>query len=190
MLLASFSSAVAALAAPVAAADEGGFDPFELAPGATLWTWLIFLVGMVAAWKFVFGPITTALDSRDQEVESARQAAEDTRREAEARIAEAKAELEQARIEGRRLVEEATSRAEKQGQEALAQARAEADRQLAQARAEIEASKQRALIEIRNEVVSLAIQGAGKILERDVDDEAHRKFVDEFVGSVGGGVKA
>ena len=166
-------------------AAEGGFNPFELALGATFWTWVVFLLALIPSWKFVFGPIVAALDSRDQEVEQAKQKAEETHRQAQAEIEAAKAELDKARAEGRRMVEEATTRAEKQGQEALAQARAEADRQLQRAREEIDASKQRALLEIRKEVVNLAVQGAGKILERNVDVEANRKLVDEFVASMG-----
>jgi F-type H+-transporting ATPase subunit b len=168
------------------AAAEGGFQPFEVAWGASFWTWVVFVLALFPAWKMVFGPIVAALDTRDQEVEKAKQAAEDAARQAEQQIAAAKAELEKARAESRRLVEEATSRAEKQGQEALEKARAEADRQIVQARAEIESSKQRALMEIRTEVVDLAIQSAGKILSREVDSDSNRKLVDDFVGSVGG----
>ena len=174
---------------PVLALASGGqdFNIFEIAYGATFWTWVVFLVAMIPAWNLVFGPIVKALDTRDQEVETAKKTAEETRQQAEAQIAEAKAELEKARAEGRRMVEEATARAEKQGQEALAKAKAEAERELQRAREEIDASKQRALTEIRAEVVNLAIAGAGKILQKDVDDDAHRKFVGDFVGNVGGG---
>lgn len=174
-------SALATLWAAVPAPAEGGFNPFEFAPGATIWTWVIFLLSLPVMWKFVFGPITSALADRDQQVVDAAKAAEDAKRDAEQAVAAAQTELEQARAEGKRMVSEAVARAERQGQEERAKAKAEAQQQLEKAREEIDAEKRRALLEIRKEVVELAIQSAGQILHRDVDDEVHRNFVGEFV---------
>jgi F-type H+-transporting ATPase subunit b len=168
-----------------AATEGGGFNPFEFAQGATFWTVVIFLLALVPMRKFVFGPITAALDERDRKVDEALAAAERARREAEEQTAATRAELEKARVEAKAMVQEATSRAERQAQEELARARAEAERQLQRARQEIDAQKQKALEEIRREVVDLAIGSAGAILRRDVDDEAHRRFVTEFVSNAG-----
>ena len=167
-------------------AEGGGFNPFEFTEGATFWTWVIFLLSLPVMWKFVFGPITKNLSERDQQVIDAAKAAEQARLEAEKAVAAARQELEQARAEGKRMVHEATARAERQAQEAQAQARAEAERQLQKVREDIEAEKRRALVEIRREVVDLAIASAGRILERDVDDDAHRKLVGGFLEDMGG----
>ncbi len=167
-------------------APEGGdFDPFQWVPGAAFWTILIFVLALVPMWKFVFGPITKALDERDRKVEEALAAADKAKREAETQTAATRAELEKARQEARTMVQEATARAERQAQEELARARAEADRQLQQARTEIEAQKRKALEEIRREVVELAVGSAGAILRRDVDDDAHRRMVTDFLGGRG-----
>lgn len=170
-----------------ASGGDGTFNPFEFAAGASFWTIVIFLLALVPMWKFVFGPITKALDERDRKVDDAIAAAEQARREAEEQTQKTLAELESARREARETVATATARAERQAQEELAKARAEAERQLQQARQEIDAEKTRALEEIRREVVDLAIGSAGKILQRDIDDDAHRKLVDDFLTSAGGG---
>ena len=68
-----------------------------------------------------------------------------------------------------------------ENQEAIDAAKAEADRQREQARADIDAEKRRALMEIREEVVNLAISSAGKVLRQDVDDDAHRRLVNDFL---------
>jgi F-type H+-transporting ATPase subunit b len=169
----------------VAMPAEGGFDPFEFAGGATFWTWVIFLLSLPVMWKFVFQPITAALVERDERVIEAAQAAEAAKREAELAVADARNELEKARAEGRRMVQEATARAERQGQDERNKAKAEAQAQLEKAREEIEGEKRRALMEIRQEVVDLAIRSAGRILERDVDDDAHRKMVGSFLEDLG-----
>ena len=166
--------------------EGGGFDPFEFASGAGFWTIVIFLLALVPMWKFVFGPITAALDERDRKVDEALAAAERAKREAEQQTAATRAELEKARAEAKAMVHEAISRAERQAQEELSRARVEADRQLQKASAEIEAQKQKALEELRREVVGLAIGSAGAILRRDVDDDAHRRFVADFVAGAGG----
>ena len=173
--------ALTTLMVAMPAPAEGGFNPFEFAPGATIWTWAIFLLSLPVMWKFVFGPITSALAERDQKVVDAAKAAEDAKREAERAVAAAQTELEQARSEGKRMVQEAVARAERQGQEERTKAKAEAQQQLDKAREEIEAEKRRALLEIRREVVDLAIASAGQILHRNVDDETHRGLVTDFM---------
>jgi len=165
-------------------ASGGGFNPFEFAGGATFWTWVIFLGSLVPMWKFVFGPITKALSERDAKVENAIKAADEARRKSEEQAAAAKVELDRARSDAKRMVDEATTRAERQAQESLAKAKEEAERQLKRARDEIAAEKQKALAEIRKEVVDLTIQSTGRLLRRDVNDEAHKKVVNDFLRSL------
>ena len=163
------------------AASEGGFNPFHPAAGAAFWTWVIFLLSLPVMWKFVFGPITKGLSARDEQVVQAARSAEEAKKEAERAAQNAHAQLEQARSEGKRMVQEAVTRAERQAQEAQKAAKVEAERQLQKAREDIEAEKRRALLEIRQEVVDLAISSAGRILQRELDDEAHRTMVSGFL---------
>lgn len=157
----------------------------EFHPGAALWTWIAFLVALPVMWKMVYGPITAALEERDRKVEDSIAAAETARKEAEQRMAEAKAELDKARAESKRMVEEAVARAERQAAEAQRQAEERMKAQQAKANAEIEAQKRAALQEIRNLAVDLTISATRKVLQQDVNDEAHRKMVRDFVGASG-----
>src|SRR3972149_588339 len=95
--------------------DESLSALWEFSPGAMIWTWAAFLLGLLVMWKYVYGPITTALEARDKKVEDAILAAEGARREAEAQMARAKTELEKAQADSKRCVEEAMARAERQG---------------------------------------------------------------------------
>ena len=67
-------------------AAEDGPKPLgallDFAPGAMIWTFLAFGVGLIFMWKFVYGPITAALEERDTKVEDAIKAAEVARQEA------------------------------------------------------------------------------------------------------------
>jgi F-type H+-transporting ATPase subunit b len=159
----------------------------EFAPGAMVWTWVAFAIGLVFMWKFVYGPITKALEDRDQKVEDSIKAAESAREKAEQQMALAKTELEKARADSRRMVEEATQNAERQAAEAMRQADERAKAELQKARDAIQAEKRSALQEIRAEAVALTMAATSKLLQANVDSEQNRKLVREFVSSASGG---
>ena len=157
----------------------------DFAPGAMIWTFVAFGLGLVVMWKFVYGPITTALEARDKKVEDAIVAADVARKEAEASMARAKAELEQAQQNGRRMVEEAMARAEKQAAEAVRAADERAKAELQKARDTIAAEKRQALQEIKALAVDLTIAATGKLLQQEVDATRNRPLVQQFVASAG-----
>ncbi|MCA8977390.1 MAG: F0F1 ATP synthase subunit B [Planctomycetes bacterium] len=155
----------------------------EFAPGAMIWTWVAFVIGLIFMWKFVYGPITKALEDRDQKVEDSIKAAEVARQQAEAQMAKAKAELEKAQADSRRMVEEAMARAERQAADAVRAADERAKAELQKARDTIAGEKQKALQEIRAEAVALTIAATGQLLQQKVDDEQNRKLVEGFLQS-------
>ena len=144
----------------------------DFAPGATIWTVAAFLVGLVFMWKFVYGPITSALEERDTKVEDAIKAAEVARQEAEAQMAQANA---------KRMVEDAMGRAERQAAEAVREADERAKAELQKARETIEAEKRQAVQEIRSIAVDLTISAAGKLLGQEVDAAKNKPLVEQFV---------
>lgn len=162
----------------------------EFAPGAMIWTFLAFGIGLLVMWKFVYGPITTALEARDRKVEDSITAAEVARKEAEAQMARAKTELEKAQADARRMVDEAVARAERQAAELARAADERAKAELQKARDTIAAEKRQALQEIKALAVDLTIAATGKLLQQEVDAAKNRPLVQQFVAaadrSVGG----
>jgi F-type H+-transporting ATPase subunit b len=55
---------------------------------------------------------------------------------------------------------------------------------LERARREIEAEKVNAVAEMRREAIDLAIAGAGKVIEKNLDEQSNRKIVDNFLASI------
>ena len=55
---------------------------------------------------------------------------------------------------------------------------------LDRARREIETEKQRAISEMRREAIELAIAGASKVIEKNLDDQSNRKIVESFLSSI------
>jgi F-type H+-transporting ATPase subunit b len=55
---------------------------------------------------------------------------------------------------------------------------------LERARREIESEKTRAIADLRREAVDLAIAGAGKVIEKNLDDDSNRRIVESFLSSI------
>jgi len=74
--------------------------------------------------------------------------------------------------------------AEKAREEILARARAEHEELIARARREIAAEREKALAELRGEAVELSLAAASKVLERNLDSEADRRLVRDYLDSL------
>jgi F-type H+-transporting ATPase subunit b len=168
--------------ATLAAAGEGAFNPLDQEAGGNfLWTWIIFLLALPVIWKLVMGPITRALEERDDRVNTTISAAERASQEAERARAEVEVRLGEAQTGAAKLLSEARERGEEREREILETARREAEALLTRARTEINAAREQALMAIRDEVVDLSMQAAGRVLERQVDSADDRRLVESYV---------
>ena len=168
------------------ASEGGGFNPLELTQlGNALWTWVIFLVALPVIWKVVMGPITSALEERDEHVQRSIAAAETASSEAEAARAQVEVKLGEAQAEAAKLLAEARERAEVREREILENAKQEASTMVEAARASIRAEQDKALDTIRKQVVDLSLNAATRVLERNVGGEDDRRFVEGLITSAG-----
>lgn len=146
---------------------------------------LVMAVGFLIVYfilkKFAFGPVSQMFEERAktiqrqlEEAEQKRVAMEKMRDDYEQRIA-------QIEEEARARIAEAVKEAQAARDEMLAQAREQAERIVARGKEEIEREKNKALVEIRDQVVDLAILTASKIIERELDEHAHRELIDDVI---------
>jgi F-type H+-transporting ATPase subunit b len=89
--------------------------------------------------------------------------------------------MDDARRQTAEIVGRGQKDAERLVEEAKQTAREESEKLLAQARGQIEQETRSALAEVRGTVADLAIAAAGKLLEKNVDDESNRTLVDQYV---------
>jgi F-type H+-transporting ATPase subunit b len=140
-----------------------------------------FIVLIVLLTYFLYRPITRMLDERSQRIQESLAAAE----RAQADVARADREREELLASTRReigeLMAQAQSTAERIQAEARTSAQQEAQRIVETARQEAEAERAQAMAELRREVASLAVLAAERIIKRDLDEQAHRQLVDEFL---------
>ena len=173
------------LAAPALAQEEAPkADLLSPSYGLMAWTLIIFVVLALILSRFAFGPITAAVRAREKALEEAISAAKRDREEAARLLAEHRAALDASRGEAQKLIADARVAAERVRAELVEQAHAEQASMLERARQEIESEKVRAVADLRREAVDLAIAGAGKVIERNLDQASNRQLVENFLASV------
>jgi F-type H+-transporting ATPase subunit b len=182
----SLCALLAVSAAPLAAQNEPSASSNILTPngGLMVWTLVIFLILLFVLGKFAFGPITEQVRKREQALTDALESAKHDREEAAKLLAEQRRQLEAARDEGQKLIAEARGAADRSRQELVNQARAQQAEILERTREEIRAERDKAIAELRREAVDLAILGAGKVIEKNLDDRTNRELVEKFLASV------
>jgi len=181
-----FSLVLLLAAAPDAlAAQEQGSKVDLLTPhgGLMLWTLLIFIGLFFILSRYAFGPITRAVEAREQALQDAIDQAKRDREEAARVLAEHKTQLEGARSEAQHIIAEGRAVGEKLRTEMLDETRAQQQDLLERARREIAGERDRAIAQIREEAVDLAIAAASKVIEKNLDDSANRKLVESYLTS-------
>jgi F-type H+-transporting ATPase subunit b len=157
--------------------------------GLMFWTIVIFAILLVVLSRFAFKPMLAAVEARERSMQAALDDAKRDQAEAARVLAEHRAQLEKARSEAQKLIADGRATAEKLRGDLLEQTKAQQQEMLDRARREIETEKTNAIAALRREAVDLAIAGAGKVIERNLDNDANRKLVENFLGSVDLGVK-
>ena len=167
-----------------AAAEEAKGGLLSPHGGLMFWTLLIFLVVWVILSRYAFKPITAAVEAREKALEDAIAAAKADREEAAKILAEHKRQIEAARGDAQKLIAEGRAIGDKLRADMIEETRAQQQEMLERARREIEGEKVRAIAELRREAVDLAIAGASKVIEKNLDDDSNRRIVESFLATI------
>jgi len=168
--------------------DEG-LNPFSINTGLIFWTLLVFLILLGLLWKYGWPAILKSVEERERRIQQQLEEAERARAEAVRLLEEHKRTMAGARAEAQEIVAKAKSVAEKEREALLAKAREQYEQLLARARMEIEGEKEKAILELRREAVDLSIAAASKLIEGNLDSEANRRLVLEYLASLEAGGK-
>src|SRR5512138_2766334 len=152
--------------------------------GLMFWTLAIFLVVWFILAKFAFKPMTAAVEAREKALGDAIAAAKADREEAARILDEQRKHIDVARADAQRIITEGRAVGEKLRAEMIEETRAQQQEMLERARREIESEKVSAIAELRREAVDLAIAGAGKVIEKNLDDDSNRRIVENFLASI------
>ena len=134
--------------------------------------------------KFVWPPLTQAMQERQQRIAEGLAAAEQGNTQLERSRQEVESALQAARQQAAEILAQANRRGAEMIEQAKQAAREEGERQIRSAEALIAQEVSQARESLRREVADLAIAAAGRILKREIDPSAHRDLVDELVRQI------
>ena len=159
-------------------------DLLSPAGGLMFWTLVIFLILFAILGKLVFPKITAAVEAREKALEEAIEGAKRDREEAARILAEQQKGIEAARVEAQKIIVEGRQAGEKVRATMIEETHQQQQAMLERARREIEMEKEKAIAELRREAIELAIAGASKVIEKNLDDQSNRKIVESFLASI------
>jgi F-type H+-transporting ATPase subunit b len=145
---------------------------------------LAFFAMVLLVMKFIWPPIIAAIEDRQNKIAEGLSQAEKARKELADADARVDAEIKKARAEAASIIEKAHGQATQIVDKARQDAVVEATKQKAIAAAEIESMAHRAREELRGKVASLAVAGAAKILNREIDANAHKALIEQLVTEI------
>ena len=161
------------------------FDPIKPDIGLILWTSIFFLIFWWLMSRFAFRPIANALKKREHDIQDALDKAKQAKEEMANLQAENDKLLKQAREERAAMLKEAKETGNKVVADAKDKAKQEANTIIANAKAEIESSKQAALREVKNQVGTMALEIAEKVLRKELKgNQEQESFVDTLVKEI------
>src|SRR4051794_33647613 len=169
----------------LAASDSGG-GSFLVSPslGLMIWTLIAFGITLYLLNKLAFPRIAEALDRRRVAVEESIESAQRAKQEADELLQEYRARLREAREQADDIVVRARKAAENLKDETKAEASQQREEMLAAARRDIAHETRRALDELRKEVADLTVTATEKITRKSLDEEDHRRLIEEALSEV------
>ncbi len=135
--------------------------------------------------RFLFKPINEMLEKRKALADAQIREAEQAKVEAQAMKSEYETNMLEAKNKANEILVSAQKTAAMQSEEMLREASKQAAAMKAKAESDIAQEKRKAVNEIKNEIGGMAMDIAGKVIEREICEDDHTKLIDEFIANVG-----
>ncbi|MFN5459343.1 MAG: F0F1 ATP synthase subunit B [Bacteroidota bacterium] len=153
--------------------------------GLMFWMLVVFLIVMFLLKKYAWGPILKMLKDRETLIEESLNKAAKAKEEIKDLQATNEKMLNEARAERDAMMKEARETRESIVNEAKNKAKVEADRMIAIAREQIQNEKMAAITDLKNQVASLSIEIAEKILKENLSkDENQKSLVNNYIKDI------
>jgi F-type H+-transporting ATPase subunit b len=140
-----------------------------------------FLLLLGLLYLFAYKPILRMFDERANRIKESMDMTESVKEQAANAEEEARKRIEEAGKEGQEVIARAIKTGEEIKQKAEQDARPEAEALIARARNDIQQERDEAISELRKEFTDLTISAAEKVIEQELDEEAHRKLIDKVL---------
>ena len=135
--------------------------------------------------RFLFKPVHEILEKRRVAADAEIIQAEETKAKAEAMRAEYERNMQDARQKANEILDSARNTAAIQSEKILKEAQDQTFAMKNKAEKEIAQEKKKAVNEVKGEIGDMAVEIAGKVIEREINEKDHEKLIDEFISNVG-----
>lgn len=156
-----------------------------------LWQILISLCNLTLLFlivkKFLFKPVLRTLENRQKELDEKYAAAENAREEAEEFRKAEEEKLSSADLRADTILQNAVTKAKKCEEKILEDAKNAADNMIRTAENEVRLERKKGTEQIREEIASVSVLLAEKMLEREVNAEDHHTLISSFLDKIGEG---
>ena len=153
-------------------------------PGLFIWTIITFLGLLWALKKLAWGPLLSALETRQNAIRQSLDDAQQAKVELERLNAESAQIIQRARVDAEAIVSQSRADGECLREEIRAKARTEGDHIVKNAERQIQLETSRALEQIRREAVDLSVMIASKIIQRNLSKADNEHLIDEALKQV------
>jgi F-type H+-transporting ATPase subunit b len=140
-----------------------------------------FLILLGLLYLVAYKPIMRMFDERSRKIRESMEQTESIKEQAAHADEEAKKRIETAAKEGQEVIAKAVRTGEEIRQKAQQEAKPEAEALIVKARVEIQRERNEAITEMRKELADLTILAAEKVIEQELDKEAHRQLIDKVL---------
>ena len=157
--------------------------------GLVPWTFVAqicnLFIQMYLIKRFLFKPVNEMLEKRRALADAQIREAEQAKADADAIKTEYEQNMKEAKEKANEILTTAQRTAALQSEEVLKEAASQAAVLKSKAESDIAQEKRKAVNEIKDEIGGMAVEIAGKVIEREISEEDHTKLIDEFIANVG-----
>ncbi|SHE98636.1 F-type H+-transporting ATPase subunit b [Caldanaerobius fijiensis DSM 17918] len=155
----------------------------------TSWTFYFEIANLIILYlvfrKYLFKPVTNFMDKRTAKIEESLREAQEKLSEADEIKRSYEKELADIREKSRELIEQARQQAMKTHEEIVNEAKKQAELIISQAREQIERDRQKALDEMKDEIVDISIKIATKVINQQLDFVKDEVYIDKLLHEEG-----
>jgi F-type H+-transporting ATPase subunit b len=149
------------------------------------WSIVVFVIMVVVLWRLVLKPVNNMISKRQEEIREKIDSADRQNEEAKKYLDEQQKNIEKSRVEAKKIIDEGKDAARKIKEDIEAKASEKSRAMMDDAMAEIKSEKERSLIEVKNEIIDIALGASEKIVTKKLSEEEHKKLIEDSLKELG-----
>lgn len=153
--------------------------------GDMIITSLSFLILLVLLRIFAWKPLMNVMKQREDHISNELDSAENARAEADRLVAEQHEKIDASRAEASSIISNARDLSEKERAKLIQQTKEDVERMKRDAKQSIETERQEAMNQVKEQVSSLSLQIASKLIEKNLSTQDHDVLIEEYIEGLG-----